>query len=590
MPCLLSAKDANTHGRGRHGADLIGTVSRSESATRQQHAEEINMGFAPVEVTPSAYTYPLLIKQLLHTPLTTSPDQEIVYRDQCRLTYRDFSQRIGRLANALSRLGVTPGQTVAMMDWDSHRYLECFFAVPMMGAVLQTVNIRLSPEQILYTLNHAKADVVLVNAEFIPVLEGIKDQMETVKKFVLISDVAADAASFKVPCAGEYEQLLAKESAAYDFPDFDENTRATTFYTTGTTGLPKGVYFSHRQLVLHTLSVMAHLGTAPKQGRLHRDDVYMPITPMFHVHAWGLPYIATLMGLKQVYPGRYAPDTLAQYIRNEKVTFSHCVPTILHMLLTSPTTKDTDFSGWKVIIGGSAFPKGMAALALSKGIDAFAGYGMSETCPILTLAHLPSDAVDADADLQADQRIRTGYPVPLVDLRTVDGDMIDTPRDGKSSGEIAVRAPWLTMGYLRNEAASEDLWHGGRLHTGDIGIIDSRGCLQVTDRLKDVIKTGGEWVSSLELENIISQHPAVSEVAVIGVKDEKWGERPMALVVLKEGQSASIEDIKAVVQKFAATGVVSRYAVPDEVRFVPAIAKTSVGKINKKVIREQLAK
>jgi len=547
------------------------------------------MAFQSVQVTPSAYTYPLLIKQLLHMSLATAPDQEIVYRDNCRLTYRDFSQRIGRLANALTHQGVVPGSTVAVMDWDSHRYLECFFAVPMMGAVLQTVNIRLSPEQILYTLNHAKADIVLVNAEFIPTLAIIKDQLETVKKFILISDDGAEMASFKIPYAGEYEKLLAAEAATYDFPDFDENTRATTFYTTGTTGLPKGVYFSHRQLVLHTLAGSAMLGTAPGQGRLHRDDVYMPITPMFHVHAWGLPYIATMLGLKQVYPGRYAPDTLAQYIRDEKVTFSHCVPTILHMLLSSAAAKDVDFSNWKVIIGGAAFPKGMASMALARGIDVFAGYGMSETCPLLTIARLSSDLADADLDAQADQRIKTGYPLPLVDLRTVDGDMIDAPRDGKSSGEIVVRAPWLTMGYLHNPSASEDLWAGNYLHTGDIGVIDARGCLQVTDRLKDVIKTGGEWVSSLELENIISQHPAVNEVAVIGVKDDKWGERPMALVVLKEGQSATVEDIKAIVMKFAEEGHVSRYAVPDQVRFVASLARTSVGKINKKAIREEIA-
>ncbi len=260
--------------------------------------------FAPAT---EAYAYPLLIKQLLHTPLAVAPEQEIVYRDSLRMNYRELARRIGRLANALTRRGVGHGTTVAMLDWDSHRYLEAFFAVPMMGAVLQTVNIRLSPEQILYTLNHARAEVAIVHAEFVPMLAGIIDQLETVKTFILISDGGGEMAAFGIPFAGEYEALLAAESAEYSFQDFDENTRATTFYTTGTTGLPKGVYFSHRQLVLHTLAVAAHLGSAPDQGRLHRDDVYMPITPMFHVHAWGLPYIATMLGVKQVYPGRYAP-------------------------------------------------------------------------------------------------------------------------------------------------------------------------------------------------------------------------------------------------------------------------------------------
>lgn len=549
------------------------------------------MSVDQIEVTPSAYTYPLLIKQLLHTPMATAGDQEIVYRDSHRMTYRDLFARIGRLANTLSGLGVGRGDTVAVMDWDSHRYLECFFGVPMMGAVLQTVNIRLSPEQILYTLNHAKADVVLVNAEFVPMLAIIKDQLETVKRFVLITDTGGDMASFQIPFTGEYEALLAQASAHYDFPDFDENTRATTFYTTGTTGLPKGVYFSHRQLVLHTLAVAAHLGAGVDQGRLHRGDVYMPITPMFHVHAWGLPYVATMLGVKQVYPGRYAPDTLIQYLRDEKVTFSHCVPTIMHMVLTSTAAKDVDFSGWKVIIGGSALPKGLAAAGLARGIDIFAGYGMSETCPILTLARVPAGVAADDIERQAGERVRTGYPIPLVDLRTVDGDLLETPRDGQaaSAGEIVVRTPWLTMGYLHNPAASEDLWAGGYLHTGDIGVIDAAGCLQVTDRMKDVIKTGGEWVSSLELESIISEFPAVNEVAVIGIKDEKWGERPLPLIVLKDGQSATLDDIRRHVQKYSDAGHISRYAIPDQVRFVESLAKTSVGKLNKKAMREQIA-
>ena len=541
----------------------------------------------PAGATPSAYAYPLLVKQLLHAARATAGGQEIVYRDRRRHTYREFFERLPRLANALAGLGVGPGSTVAVMDWDSHRYLEAFFAVPMMGAVLQTVNVRLSPEQILYTLNHARADVLLVNAEFVPLLAIIKDQLETVKRFVLISDDGATLGSFGIPYAGEYEALLAAASPDYDFPDFDENTRATTFYTTGTTGLPKGVYFSHRQLVLHTLAVATALGSAAGQGRVHRDDVYMPITPMFHVHAWGMPYLATMLGMKQVYPGRYSSDMLLKLIASEGVSFSHCVPTILHMLLTDKAGANVDLSGCKMIIGGAAFPKGLAAAALARGMDVFSGYGMSETCPILTIAHVRGALPDADAE--AAERIRTGYPIPLVDLRTVDGDMLDADRDGKATGEIVVRTPWLTQGYLHNPPASEDLWTGGYLHTGDIGTLDPRGMLTVTDRLKDVIKTGGEWVSSLALESIISQHPAVNEVAVIGVKDDKWGERPLAMVVLKAGQAVTVEDIKGHAQAFADAGHISKFAVPDRVLFVDNLARTSVGKLNKKAMREQLA-
>ena len=546
------------------------------------------MPFEPIVTTPSAYAYPLLIKQLLHSAKATAGDQEIVYRDRYRGNYRQLFERIGRLANMLSGLGIGPGNTVAVMDWDSHRYLESFFAVPMMGAVLQTVNVRLSPEQILYTLNHAKAEIVLVNAEFVPLLAIIKDQLETVKKFVLITDDGATMSSFKVPFVGEYETLLTAAPAHYGFPDFDENTRATTFYTTGTTGLPKGVYFSHRQLVLHTLAATAYLGTAAGQGRLHRDDVYMPITPMFHVHAWGIPYVATMLGLKQVYPGRFAPDTLLQLIASEGVTFSHCVPTILHMLLKSKAGEAIDLSRCKMIIGGAAFPKGLAVAALARGIDVYTGYGMSETCPIMSIVQVRGDT-GADVDTQAAERIKAGYSIPLVELHTVDEEMLDVERDGKASGEIVVRAPWLTQGYLHNPAASEELWSGGYLHTGDIGVIDPRGMLTVTDRLKDVIKTGGEWVSSLELESIISQHPAVSEVAVIGIKDDKWGERPLAMIVLKADQTATVDDIKQHVLRCAEEGQISKFAVPDQVRFVDNLARTSVGKLNKKAMREEQA-
>jgi len=547
------------------------------------------MSMQPIQVTPSAYTYPLLIKQLLHTPLATAPQQEIVYGDKVRHTYRDLALRINRQGHALSRLGVQGGDTVAVMDWDSHRYLECFFGVPMLGAVLQTVNVRLSPDQILYTLNHAQASVLLVNREFLPVLAQIRGELATVKRFVLLDDEGGDLPE---GFAGEYEALLADCPDHYDFPDFDENTRATTFYTTGTTGLPKGVYFSHRQLVLHTLAVCSALALAPQQGGFHRDDIYMPLTPMFHVHAWGMPYIATLAGVKQVYPGRYQPEAILKLIEKEKVTFSHCVPTILHMLLLTPYGKQVDLSRWKVIIGGSALTTGLAKAALERGIDVFTGYGMSETCPILTLAQMEDPAVLADAEANVAVRVKTGRPVPLVALRTVDAQMGDCPRDGKSAGEVVVRAPWLTQGYLYNPEASEHLWDGGWLHTQDIGHIDPQGYLQVTDRIKDVIKTGGEWVSSLELEDLIGRHPAVSEVAVIGVPDEKWGERPLALVVLKPefADKVSVADIQAHVKVFADQGHISKYGVPENVRFLESLARTSVGKLNKRAMREQLVK
>jgi fatty-acyl-CoA synthase len=544
-----------------------------------------------IERTPSAYDYPLLIKHLLHTPLAHAPEQEIVYRDLKRYDYRTLRRRIGQLASGLEDLGVKPGDTVAVLDWDSHRYLECYFAVPMMGVVLQTVNVRLSPDQILYTINHAESDVLLVHTDFLPVLEEIENRLESVKKIVLLAD-GDDRPETSLEIATEYEKMVESSSAEYEFPDFDENTRATTFHTTGTTGNPKGVYFSHRQLVLHTIATLAALGTSAEQGRFHRADVYMPMTPMFHVHAWGMPYIATVMGVKQVYPGRYEPGMLLDLIEKEKVSFSHCVPTVLHMLLSGAAEGDADLSGWKVVIGGSPLPKGMARTALEQGIDIFTGYGMSETCPILTLAQLTPEMLERDLDEQLEIRTRTGRPIPLVDLRVVDDEMHDVPHDGDTTGEVVVRSPWLTQGYLKEPEKSEELWEGGYLHTEDIGYIDPEGYLQVTDRIKDVIKTGGEWVSSQEIEDILSQHEGVSEVAVIGVEDEKWGERPLALIAPNSDHVDEIteNDIKAHVKERADSGAISKFAVPERVQFVEEIDKTSVGKIDKKMLREKYAK
>ncbi len=534
--------------------------------------------------TPSAYAYPLLIKSLLTTPLIYSPNQKIIYRDQQEFTYSQFGRRICQLAHALTQLGVRAGDTVAVMDWDSHRYLECYFAVPMLGAILHTVNVRLSSEQLLYTINHAEDDVLLINSEFLPMLAAIKDKLATVKKIVLLSD-----SNEPVPAGldQEYENMLQKQPEEYSFPDFDENSVATTFYTTGTTGLPKGVYFSHRQLVLHTYGTLAALCAYDSQARISSADVYMPITPMFHVHAWGMPYLMTTLGCKQVYPGRYDPATLLRLITANHVTFSHCVPTILHMLLSHPAIAGCDLAAWKVIIGGSALSKGMCKQALDHGINLYTGYGMSETCPILTIANLKPHMRQWDEPRQITMRCRTGLPISSVQLEVFDPYGKPVPHDGKSTGEVVVRAPWLTQGYFKDEEKSQELWRGGWLHTGDIGYIDAEGFLQITDRLKDVIKTGGEWISSLELEDIISQHPGVSEVAVIGIPDPKWGERPMALVVPKPSSKDNLTaaEILAAIQHHVDQGALPKYGIPEKVLIVEQIAKTSVGKINKKQLR-----
>jgi len=539
----------------------------------------------------SAYEYKLLIGQLWHTPLMQAPDQVIVYRDIKRFTYRELRERIGRLASGLGGLGVNAGDAVGVLDWDSNRYLEAYFAVPMMGAVLQTVNVRHTPDQIAQTINHAGSSVLLANDEFVPMLEGIRDKLPLVKRLVVISDRAAPQVG-RITFDGEYEDLLRAASPDYNFSDFDENTVATTFYTTGTTGAPKGVCFTHRQLVLHTLAEMAFLGTAAKQGRFCHDDVYMPITPMFHAHAWGLPWTATLSGVKQVYPGRYDPAFLLKLIKTEGVTFTHAVPTILRMLLDAATTANTDLAGLKMVIGGSELPKGLARQALALGVDVFAGYGMSESAPLLCMAQVKSSDLIGDPEKALDIRTKAGMAAPLVDIRLLDTQLNEIPHDGKTSGEIVVRAPWLTQSYVDNEEASERLWAGGFLHTDDIGIIESGGSLRIVDRIKDVIKTGGEWVSSAQIEDLISQCDGVSEVAVVGVKDDKWGERPLALVVRDAQTGGDLDDtrIKGYLTAQANRGMISKYGIPDKILFVRALPRTSVGKFNKNELREKYGK
>ena len=541
-----------------------------------------------IEISPSAYEYPLLVKHLLHYPLAHSPDEEIVYRDLRRYSYRTFRERIGRLASGLSEIGVRQGDVVAVLDWDSHRYHECYFAVPMMGAVLQTVNLSLAPEQLLFALNDAGPSILLVNADFLPLAEKLADRLRTIQKFVLVHD-GKERPATRLPIECEYEELLEASSPFFQFPDFDENTRATTFHTTGTTGRPKGVYFSHRQLVLHTLAGLVEYGLTPSQGRFHREDVYMPMTPMFHVHAWGCPYTATLSGAKQVYPGRYAPDVLLKLIAQEGVTFTHCVPTILQMLLTAPGSKDVDLSKLKMVVGGSALPRSLARAALARGIDIFAGYGQSESCPMLTAIHLTTKQLSEEPERQVEHRTRPGLPAPLVDLRVVDADMQDVPRDGKSAGEIIARGPWLTMGYLNNAEASEQLWAGGYLHTGDVATWDANGFIHIVDRLKDIIKSGGEWISSIDLEDIILEKKGILRAAVIAVRDAKWGERPMALVVLDPEFTGKVEEdaIRNHVRSYVDKGIIAKLAVPERIMIVKELPLTTVGKIDKKVLRER---
>lgn len=552
--------------------------------------------------------FPLLIRSLLAYSLVLEPEREIVYRDLVRYNYWTFNERVRRLSNVLQRLGLEGGETVAVMDYDSHRYLECYFAVPMTGNVLHMINWRLSPAQILYTINHAEDAVLIVHEDFLPVIQNFAGGMPTVRHIIVASDdpSTSGAALSTHTTAPDYESLLNVAETDYDFPDFDENAVATTFYTTGTTGDPKGVYFTHRQLVLHTLNLAATMGFVESAStRCRSNDVYMPLTPMFHVHAWGFPYLATLFSMKQVYTGRLSPPVVADLIKREKPTFSHCVPTVLRMILLCPEVKDLDLSGWKVMIGGAALPRTLAKAALERGVDVCVGYGMSETCPVIATSYIPMADAGMDMEGQLAARTRSGIPTILTDLQVWNEAGRPVKPDDKESGEIVVRAPWLTQGYVKDFDRGKALWKDGYLHTGDVAAVNAKHSLRICDRMKDVIKSGGEWISSIDLEGLIGLHAAIAEVAVVGFPHAKWGERPYAFVVLQAeasvgqgeavGQSEAAgqpqpvgqRELKDHIQQFIDQGQISKWAMPEEFIFVTAIPKTSVGKIDKKKIRAE---
>jgi fatty-acyl-CoA synthase len=388
-----------------------------------------------------------------------------------------------------------------------------------------------------------------------------------------------------------YDDMLAEADGSYEFPELDENTQATIFYTSGTTGMPKGVWFTHRQIVLHTLSAQIGLGSSAPANRLYFTDVVMPLVPFFHVHCWGIPYAVAMNGQKIVLAGKYDPSTILELISREKVTFSDMVPTILNMIVNHPSVeKYTEaLSRWKVVIGGAALPRELAVRARKLGIRVMAGYGLSETAPILTLAN-PNEKhmLMNDEELLDSLLLKTGIPIPLVQIRVVDGEMRDVPRDGKSIGEIVVRGPWLTKEYYKDEEKTKELWAGGWLHTGDMAVVDQGGYLMIVDRIKDAVKSGGEWIPTLILEDLLVRHPALSEAAVIGAKEKNWGERPIAIVSLRPGQRTDEEDLAKHCKKLVDDGKIAKFWVPE--RFIimaEPLPKTSTGKLDKKILREK---
>lgn len=537
--------------------------------------------------------YDVTLDTIYKRALALFPDMEIVYRTKKgvdRYSFATAAERMERLASALSSLGVGRLDRVATLDWNTHWHYEAYFAVPMMGAVLHPVNIRLAPAEIVYVMSQAEDKVLITNADFLKLVEVIAPKIPSLEKIIVVDTDSAPDKIAGIPVY-HYEDLLKEHGGSFEWPKLSEDQPAAMGYTSGTTGLPKGAYHSHKAIVLHAMSGALHLATISRDFRLSSLNTILHIVPMFHVYSWGLPYIATLLGMKQVYPNKLDPEVLLELIDKEKVDFTAGVPTILYMLLAHPASQKYDLSRLTFVNGGSALPRGLAEMAKKRGMRVFVGYGMTETAPILTLAAPPAKTgVTVDSPEYFDYALRTGWPIPLVDLQVVDPEMNPVPKDGKTMGEIVVRAPWITPEYYKNPEKTEAAWRGGWFHTGDIAVWYPDGSIVIVDRDKDVIKSGGEWISSVRLEDAISRHECVAQVAVIAAKHPKWQERPVALIVPKPGceDKITLEEINGFLMKnFVEPGEIPKWWLPDKVIVVEDLPKTSVGKINKRALREK---
>ena len=524
---------------------------------------------------------PLLLSHFIERAEQLYPNREIVSRTTSgthRTTYREVARRVRRLASALDKLGLARGDRVGTFGWNHYCHLELYFAVPTSGRVLHTLNIRLFPEQITFIANHAEDKVIFVDDVLVGQLEKVARDLPRVEAYVVMGDGEVPKTSL-APLV-RYEDLIAEGSADYEFPTLDENEAAAMCYTSGTTGNPKGVLYSHRALFLQS---MAH-AMADGFGLCERDSV-LAIVPMFHANAWCMPYACTMVGAKQVYPGQFlqAPD-LADLLEKEKVTLSGGVPTIWTSVLDYLDREPRDISSLKrVLCGGSAVPLGLIDRFDRRGIRLMQGWGMTETSPLVSLGRLKVGLEGLSRDESLRVLAKQGITVPCTELRIVDDSGTPCPWDGKTAGEIEVRGPWVIAQYY-NDPRSPQSFHDGWFKTGDIAAIDPNGYIQIQDRAKDVIKSGGEWVSSVELENAIMCHPKVLEAAVIGLHHPKWEERPFACVVAREefrDQLTKEELLEHLRPQFA------KWWLPDDVVFVDAIPKTSVGKFSKKDLRER---
>ena len=485
-----------------------------------------------------------------------------------RASYAEVGNRAELLAAALTRLGIKQGDRIGTFLWNSQEHLEAYFAIPCMGAVLHTLNLRLFPEQLTYVINHAEDRLIIVDDSLVPLLARVAKDLKTVERYIVVG--SGDAAALGDVL--RYEEVLAAEKQGFDWPELDERAAAAMCYTSGTTGNPKGVVYSHRSTYLHSLAQCA--GSV---FGLTENDKILPIVPMFHANAWGLPYSGWMAGADFLMPGRFLQaEPLCRMISGEKATFAGAVPTIWNDVLRYTETNPVDLSSLRMVIcGGSAVPRSLMEKFEERfGVTIIQAWGMTETSPLAAVSYPPKGCSEEDV---MTWRSKTGRIKPGVELRITDGETV-LPWDGEAVGEIEIRGPWITAAYYGDDTPEK--FHDGWLRTGDVGTLDQKGFIQITDRAKDVIKSGGEWISTVELETTLMAHPDVIEAAVIGVPDEKWDERPLACVVLKDGASTSVEQLRA----FLADRV-AKWWVPERWTFIDEVPKTSVGKFDKKVLR-----
>ena len=529
---------------------------------------------------------PLLISMLLDFAERHHGDAEIVSRrvegDIHRYTYKDLAARAKQVANALDALGLQGGDRVASLAWNGYRHMELYFGVPGSGRVLHTLNPRLHPDQMVWIINHAEDKVVCFDMTFLPLVQATHAKCPTVKTWVALCDADKLPADSGIPGLQSYEAWIGAQKADYAWPQFDENTAAAMCYTSGTTGNPKGALYSHRSVVLH-----AYGGALPDAMGISARDAILPVVPMFHVNAWGLPYVAALTGAKVVYPGPAMDGkSIYELMEAEKVTFAAGVPTIWQMLLTHMQSNGLKFSSLnRTVIGGSACPPAMIDTFRDEfGVDVLHAWGMTETSPLGTVGTLKNKHLKLPKEQQLAIRLKQGRAIFGVDMKIVGDDGKDQPWDGKAYGDLLVRGPWIMDTYFKGQCPLiKDEQGRGWFPTGDVATIDADGFMQITDRSKDVIKSGGEWISSIDIENVAMAHPAVAMAACIGMPHPKWDERPIVAVVKKPGADVTREDLLKFYE-----GKIAKWQIPDDVVFVEAIPLGATGKMLKTKLREDL--